>query len=74
MATTFLEQTRERRDPIVKAGRAQTRSRAGRKYLRRIEHVAWYHLRWLSCCETLLDAIGHVSRNDGKPEEDGETE
>ncbi len=35
------------------------------RYLLALERAAWGHLTTLSCCMTLLDAIGHVTRKDG---------
>ena len=47
-------------------GRVAIKSRRVRRYLLFIEHEAWAHLYWAPCrsCQTLLDAIGHVTRED----------
>ena len=36
-----------------------------RRYYAQLERAAWAHLTTLSCCMTLLDAIGHITRMDG---------
>ena len=58
---TAVEYTRHpSRSRIVLTHRMQ-------RYYHHIERIAWRHLRILGCCDTLLDAIGHVTREDERP-------
>ena len=64
-----VDTTRAEVSRIVTAGRTRVIGEATKRYLRHLGRAAWGHLDTLSCCETLLDAIGHVTREDGKCEE-----